>query len=279
MNKILIIGAPAAGGLLLLILLIFLFVLTIRRSRRRKRLLQDGEIPLEIIKSKRKRKRSKDMVTRGAYSVTYEPPSGPSTLTGDSMTVGLLQSADEPDEPDQPVIVVQQPNGTLPRTEADDAPLLATGHSDKDDHLRVDLSTGQSKLEEGRASGLYESIGSLGKADCSDAAKAEGKSDHDERYVTQEQVNATRDKAQVQTAPGEGHYKTPKAEPHYKRPKAKVAKDVPNGNVYENLPDEDRLYEILGMSHPEDPLYENTRATSSNQENVDGDGEYEPIPI
>lgn len=216
------------------------------------------------------------MVTRGAYSVTYEPPSGHSTLTGDSMTVGLLQSADEPE---QPVIVVQQPNGTLPRTEADDAPLLATCHSDKYDHLRVDLSTGQSKLEEGRSSGLYESIGSLGKAGCSDSAKADGKIDDDERYVTQEQVNATRDKAQVQTAPREDRYKTPKAEPHYKRPKEKVPKDVPNGHMYENLPDVVRLHEILGMSNPEDPLYENTGATSSNQEDVDGDGEYEPIPI
>lgn len=229
---------------------------------------------MQVIKAKRKRKRSKDVVTRGAYSVTYEPPSGHSTLTGDSMTVGLLQMADEPD---QPVIIVQQPNGTLPRTEADDAPLSAAGYSDKYDHLRVDLSGGQSKLDEGRASGLYDSIGSFGKAGCSDAAETadhDGKSDDEERYVTQEQIDATRDKAQA-----EGHYKRPKPEPHYKRPKAdlEVAKDVPNENTYENLPDTDHLYEDLGSKNPEDPLYENTRAFSSNQENVDRGAEYEPM--
>ncbi|KAL9973847.1 hypothetical protein ACROYT_G020353 [Oculina patagonica] len=277
LNKIMMIGAPAAGGLLLLIILIIVFVLSVRRSRRRKQLQQNGEIPMQIMKAKRKRKRSKDVVTRGANSVTYEPPSGHSTLTRDSLTVGLLQTVDEPD---QPVIIVQQPNGTLPRTEADDAPLLATGCSDKYDHLRVDLSGGQSKLEDGRASGLYDSIGSFGINGCSDAAKAaDGKSDDEERYVTQEQIDATRDKAQVQAAPQEGHYKRPKPEPHYKRPKAdrEVANDVPNENTYENLPDTDHLYEDLGLKSSEDPVYENTRAFSGNQENVDRDGEYEPM--
>ena len=238
---------------------------------------QNGEIPMNIIKPKRRRKRSKDVVTRGAYSVTYEPPSGNSTLAGDSMTVDLLETADEPD---QPVIIVQQPNGTLPRTEAEDAPLLAAGDSDKYDHLRVDLSAQQGKLEEDRGSGLYDSIGSLKKAGCSDAEKAAdaGKSDDEERYVTQEQIDATRDKTQAQAAPHDGHYKRPKAEPHYKRPKAEVANDVPHGNTYENLPNTDHLYDALGVKNPEDPVYENTRASSSNRDNADRSGGYEPIP-
>ena len=254
MKKILLIGVPVACAFLVLIILIVF----IGRSRKRKQLHQNGE----VTKSKR-RKRSKDVVTRGAFSVRYETPSGNTTLGSDSMTEGLLQTADEPD---QPVIVVQEANGSLPRAEAEDVPLITAGDSDKCDHLRVDLSAEQKQLEEGRASGLYESIGSLGKAGCSNETRRDdGKSDDEERYVTQEQIDATRDKASSQTQADyktpNGHYKTPKAEVHYKTPKTRVAKDVPD---YENVADKEHVYETLGLKHPGDPVYENTRASSDN---------------
>lgn len=215
------------------------------------------------------------MVTRGAFSVRYEAPSGNSTLGGDSMTEGLLQTADEPD---QPVIVVQEANGSLPRAEAKDVPLLTAGNSNRCDHLRVGLSAEQKQLEEGRASGLYESIGSLGKAGSSNEAKPdEAKSDDEERYVTQEQIDATRDKAQslaqADYKTPNGHYKTPKAEVHYKTPKTEVAKDVPD---YQNLVDKEHLYETLGLKDPEDPAYENARALPDN---ADRGGENESSPI
>lgn len=255
---------------MLIILIVF-----IGRSRKRKQLQQNGEIPLKITKPKRQRKRSKDVVTRGAFSVRYEAPSGNSTLGGDSMTEGLLQTADEPD---QPVIVVQEANGSLPRAEAEDVPLLTAGNSNRCDHLRVGLSAEQKQLEEGRASGLYESIGSLGKAGSSNEAKPdEAKSDDEERYVTQEQIDATRDKAQslaqADYKTPNGHYKTPKAEVHYKTPKTEVAKDVPD---YQNLVDKEHLYETLGLKDPEDPAYENARALPDN---ADRGGENESSPI
>lgn len=255
---------------MLIILIVF-----IGRSRKRKQLQQNGEIPLKITKPKRQRKRSKDVVTRGAFSVRYEAPSGNSTLDGDSMTEGLLQTADEPD---QPVIVVQEANGSLPRAEAEDVPLLTAGNSNRCDHLRVGLSAEQKQLEEGRASGLYESIGSLGKAGSSNEAKPdEAKSDDEERYVTQEQIDATRDKAQslaqADYKTPNGHYKTPKAEVHYKTPKTEVAKDVPD---YQNLVDKEHLYETLGLKDPEDPAYENARALPDN---ADRGGENESSPI
>lgn len=255
---------------MLIILIVF-----IGRSRKRKQLQQNGEIPLKIMKPKRQRKRSKDVVTRGAFSVRYEAPSGNSTLGGDSMTEGLLQTADEPD---QPVIVVQEANGSLPRAEAEDVPSLTAGNSNRCDHLRVGLSAEQKQLEEGRASGLYESIGSLGKAGSSNEAKPdEAKSDDEERYVTQEQIDATRDKAQslaqADYKTPNGHYKTPKAEVHYKTPKTEVAKDVPD---YQNLVDKEHLYETLGLKDPEDPVYENARALPDN---ADRGGENESSPI
>lgn len=255
---------------MLIILIVF-----IGRSRKRKQLQQNGEIPLKITKPKRQRKRSKDVVTRGAFSVRYEAPSGNSTLGGDSMTEGLLQTADEPD---QPVIVVQEANGSLPRAEAEDVPSLTAGNSNRCDHLRVGLSAEQKQLEEGRASGLYESIGSLGKAGSSNEAKPdEAKSDDEERYVTQEQIDATRDKAQslaqADYKTPNGHYKTPKAEVHYKTPKTEVAKDVPD---YQNLVDKEHLYETLGLKDPEDPAYENARALPDN---ADRGGENESSPI
>lgn len=255
---------------MLIILIVF-----IGRSRKRKQLQQNGEIPLKITKPKRQRKRSKDVVTRGAFSVRYEAPSGNSTLGGDSMTEGLLQTADEPD---QPVIVVQEANGSLPRAEAEDVPSLTAGNSNRCDHLRVGLSAEQKQLEEGRASGLYESIESLGKAGSSNEAKPdEAKSDDEERYVTQEQINATREKAMSQAQADyktpNGHYKTPKAEVHYKTPKTEVAKDVPD---YQNLVDKEHLYETLGLKDPEDPAYENARALPDN---ADRGGENESSPI
>lgn len=255
---------------MLIILIVF-----IGRSRKRKQLQQNGEIPLKITKPKRQRKRSKDVVTRGAFSVRYEAPSGNSTLGGDSMTEGLLQTADEPD---QPVIVVQEANGSLPRAEAEDVPSLTAGNSNRCDHLRVGLSAEQKQLEEGRASGLYESIESLGKAGSSNEAKPdEAKSDDEERYVTQEQIDATRDKAQslaqADYKTPNGHYKTPKAEVHYKTPKTEVAKDVPD---YQNLVDKEHLYETLGLKDPEDPVYENARALPDN---ADRGGENESSPI
>lgn len=258
MKKILIIGAPVAGAFLMLIIV----TVFIGRSRKRKQLNQNGE----ITKSKR-RKRSKDAVTRGAFSVRYEAPSGNTTLGSDSMTEGLLHAADESD---QPAIVIQEPNDSLPRAVAEDAPLLAVGNSDKYDHLRVDLSREQKQLEEGRASGLYESIGSLGKAGGSNEAKPdEGKSDEEERYVTLEQMDATRDKAQPQAqtdcSTPNGHYQTPRAaaEDHYKTPKTIIAKDVPD---YQNLVSEDNVYETLGLKDPEDPVYENTIASPDNDD-------------
>lgn len=240
---------------MLIILIVF-----IGRSRKRKQLQQNGEIPLKITKPKRQRKRSKDVVTRGAFSVRYEAPSGNSTLGGDSMTEGLLQT------------------GSLPRAEAEDVPSLTAGNSNRCDHLRVGLSAEQKQLEEGRASGLYESIESLGKAGSSNEAKPdEAKSDDEERYVTQEQINATREKAMSQAQADyktpNGHYKTPKAEVHYKTPKTEVAKDVPD---YQNLVDKEHLYETLGLKDPEDPVYENARALPDN---ADRGGENESSPI
>lgn len=244
-----------------LLLLLIILIVFIGRSRKRKQLHQNGE----VTKSKR-RKWSKDPVTRGAFSVRYEPPSGNTTLGSDSMNEGLLQSAEEPD---QPVIIVQEANDSPSRAEAEDVPLIRAGNSDNYDHLRVDLSAGRGQLEEGRASGLYESIGSLGKAGCSHEAKPdEGKSDDEERYVTQEQVDATRDKAQSQVQPDynspNGHYKTPKADVHYKTPKTRFAKDVPD---YQNVADKEHVYETLGVKDPdipEDPVYENTKAALPN---------------
>lgn len=260
LKKILIIGAPVVCAFLLLIVVI---VLIIGRSRKRKQLHQNGG----VTKWKR-RKRSKDAVTRGAFSVRYEAPSGNTTLGSDSMTEGLLHAADESD---QPAIVIQEPSDSLPRAEAGDAPLLAAGNSDKYDHLRVDLRTEQKQLEEGRASGLYESIGSLGKAGGSNEAKPdEGKSDEEERYVTLEQMDATRDKAQPQAQTDcntpNSHYQTPRAaaeEDHYKTPKKIIAKDLPE---YQNLVGEDNVYETLGLKDPEDPLYENTIALPDNDD-------------
>lgn len=259
LKKILIIGAPVACAFLLLIIVIVF----IGRSRKRKQFHQNGE----VTKSKR-RKRSKDAVTRGAFSVRYEAPSGNTTLGSDSMTDGLLHATDELD---QPAIVIQEPNDSLPRAEAGDAPLLAAGNSDKYDHLRVDLSREQKQLEEGRASGLYESIGSLGKAGGSNEAKSdEGKSDEEERYVTLEQMDATREKAQPQAQTDcnnpNGHYQTPRAaaeEDHYKTPKTIIAKDVPD---YQNLVGEDNVYETLGLKDAEDPVYENTIALPDNDD-------------
>lgn len=250
-KKIVMIGVPTACAFLFLILLIVL----IGRSRKRKQSYQNSE----VTKSKRG-KRSKDVVTRGAFSVRYEPPSGNTTLGSDSMTEGLLHTADEPD---QAVIVVQEANGSLPRAGAEDVPLITAGDSDKCDHLRVDLSAEQKRLEEGRASGLYESIGSLGKAGCSNETRSDdGKSDDEERYVTQEQIDATRDAAQSQAQADykipNGHYKTPKTEVHYKTPKTRVPKDVPE---YENLENKEHVYETLGLKNPEDPVYENTTAS------------------
>ena len=255
LKKFFMIGVPAACAFLLLIISIVFIV----RSRKRKQLYQNGV----VTKSKR-RKRSKDVVTRGVFSVRYEPPSGNTTLDSVSMTEGLLQTANEPD---QPVIVVQEANGSLPRGVAEDVPLITTGNSDKCDHLRVDLSAEQRQLEEGRASGLYESIGSLGKAGCSNETKLDdGNSDDDERYVTQEQIDATRDTAQSQAQADyktpNGHYKSPKTEVHYKTPKTRVAKNVPD---YENLKDKEHVYETLGqLKNPEDPVYENARASPYN---------------
>ena len=244
------IGVPVACAFLFLIILIVF----IGRSRKRKQLHQNGE----VTKSKR-RKWSKDAVTRGALSVRYAPPSGNTTLGSDSMDEGLLQTVEEPD---QPVIVVQEANDSPPRAQAEDVPLITAGNSDNSDHLRVDLNAGQGQLEEGRASGLYESIGSLEKAECSSEARPdEGKSDDEERYVTQEQMDATRDKAQSQVQPDykspNGHYKTPKADVHYKTPKTRVAKDVPD---YQNVGDKEHVYETLGVKDPEDPVYENAKA-------------------
>ena len=254
MKNVLMIGVPVACAFLLLIIVIVF----IGRSRKRKQWHQNGE----VTKSKR-RKWSRDAVTRGAFSVRYEPPSGNTTLGSDSMNEGLLQSAEEPD---QPVIVVQEANDSLPRAEAEDVRLITVGNSDNYDHLRVDLSARQGQLEEGRASGLYESIGSLGKAGSSNEAKPDdGKSDDEERYVTQEQMDATRDKAQSQAQPEykspNGHYKTPKADVHYKTPKTRVAKDVPD---YQNVADKEHVYETLGMKDPEDPVYENTKDLPDN---------------
>ena len=218
------------------------------------------------------------MVTRGAFTVRYEPPSEQSTLGGDSMTEGLLPAANEPD---QPVILVQQPNGSLPRAETDDVPLLATGYSHKCDRLRVDMNSEQSKLDEGRSSGLYDSIGSLRKIACSPDG---GKSDDEERYVTQDQINATRElNSQAQAASNEGHYKTPREvakDVHYKRPRGE-AKDVPSGNTYANMNvlDPGNMYDTLGLKDPEEPVYENTKAVPSSEEYTNMEGEYEPIPI
>ena len=251
------IGLPVAcASLFLIILIVF-----IGCSRKRKQLHQNGEI-----KKSKGRRRSKDVVTRGTFSVRYEPPSGNTTLGSDSMTEGLLQTADEQD---QPVIVVQEANGSLPRADAEDVPLIAAGNSDNCDHLRVDLNAGQKQLEDGRASGLYESIGSLGKAGCSNETRPDdGKNDDEERYVTQEQIDATRDHAQSQAQADyktpNGHYKTPKAEVHYKTPKTRAAKDVPD---YQNLADKKHVYETLGVRNPEDPVYENTRDEDRGEQN------------
>ena len=234
------IGVPVACAFLLLIIVIVF----IGRSRKRKQLHQNGE----VTKSKR-RKWSKDAVTGGAVSVRYAPPSGNTTLGSGSMNEGLLQTAEEPD---QPVIVVQETNDSLPRAEAADVPVITAGNSDNYDQLRVDLSARQGQLEEGRTSGLYESIGSLGKAGCSNEAKPDdGKSDDEERYVIQEEIDATRDKAQSQLQPEykspNGHYETLKADVHYKTPKTRVAKDVPD---YQNVADKEHVYETLGVKDP-----------------------------
>ena len=258
------IGVPVACVFLLLIILIVF----IGRSRKRKQLHQNGE----VTKSKR-RKWSKDAVTRGAFSVRYEPPTGNTRLGSDSMNEGLLLTAEEPD---QPVIIVQETNDSPPRVEVEDVPLITAGNSDNYDHLGVDLSAGRGQLEEGRASGLYESIGSLGKAGCSNEARPdEGKSDDEDRYVTQEQIDATRDKAQSRVQPDykspDGHYKTPKADVHYKMPKTRVAMpDVPD---YQNVANKEHVYETLGVKDPEDPVHENTIGVPDNADR----GEQSPL--
>ena len=263
LNKILIIGAPVGGAILLVIIFVIVFSLARKRSRKRRQLLQNGAKP----------RRSRDMVTRGAYSVRYESPSAASTLGGDSMTEGLLSTSDEPDQPE---ILVEQPNRTVPSTDTENVPLVASGYSEKCDPLRVDLNSEQSKLDDGASAGLYDSIGSLTKIGC---APNGGKSDDEDRYVTQDQINAARqatcEKSQAQASPDEGHYKIPKEvamEDFYKRPK-----DVLNGsNTYVNMngPQTENLYETVGPKRPEEPVYENT--PGGDEEHADTEGGIRP---
>ena len=265
LNKILIIGAPVGGAILLVIIFVIVFTLTRKRSRKRRQLLQNGAKP----------RRSRNMVTRGAYSVRYESPSAASTLGGDSMTEGLLPTADEPDQPE---ILVEQPNGTVPSTDTENVPLVASGYSEKCDPLRVDLNSEQSKLDDGASAGLYDSIGSLTKIGC---APNGGKSDDEDRYVTQDQINAARQatreesQSQAQASPDEGHYKIPKEvamEDFYKRPK-----DVLNGsNTYVNMNglQTENLYETVGPKRPEEPVYENT--PGGDEEHADTEGGIRP---
>lgn len=258
LNKILIIGAPVGGAILLVIIFVIVFSLARKRSRKRRQLLQNGAKP----------RRSRDMVTRGAYSVRYESPSAASTLGGDSMTEGLLSTSDEPDQPE---ILVEQPNGTVPSTDTENVPLVASGYSEKCDPLRVDLNSEQSKLDDGASAGLYDSIGSLTKIGCA----PNGKSDDEDRYVTQDQINAARqatcERSQAQASLDEGHYKTPKEvamEDFYKRPK-----DVLNGsNTYVNMngPQTENLYETVGPKRPEEPVYENTPGGAEEHADTEG---------
>lgn len=256
-NKILMIGAPAAGALLVLIILIAVFVSTRRRSRKAR--LQNGEFPL-VSTDSRQQRRTREAVTRGAFSIRYEPPA-PHFQGEDSMTQGLLQS-------DQPA----QVNGSLPRAVAEDAPLLAASSPEKC-KLSVDLNTEHKKLAESRSSGLYDSIGSLKGA----GSKNEAKSDGGERYVTHGQMAATCDKAPLSAAA-----KIPRHECN-----GAAAKATPQGNIYENLSDSEHLYDTLNLEGKEDPVdpvtdpvYENTRVLPSPQENTGSkDGEYERIPI
>lgn len=263
LNKILIIGAPVGGAILLVIIFVIVFTLARKRSRKRRQLLQNGAKP----------RRSRDKVTRGAYSVRYESPSAESTLGGDSMTEGLLPTADEPDQPE---ILVEQPNGTVPSTDTENVSLVASGYSEKCDPLRVDLNSEQSKLDDGESAGLYDSIGSLTKIGC---APNSGKSDDEDRYVTQDQINAARqatcERSQAQASLDEGHYKTPKEvamEDFYKRPK-----DVLNGsNTYVNMNglQTENLYETVGPKRPEEPVYENT--PGGDEEHADTEGGIRP---
>lgn len=258
LNKILIIGAPVGGAFLLVIIFAIFVAFARKRSRKRRQLLQNDSMP----------KRSRDMVTRGAYSVRYEPPSAASTVRGDSMTEGLLPTEDEPDQPE---ILVEELNGTLPSAAMEDIPMMASGYSDKCDLLRVDLNLEQSKLDEGSSAGLYDSIGSLSKVGC---APDDGKSDSEERYVTQDQINAareaTREKSQAQASPDEGHYKIPREvaamDDFYKRPK-----DLSDGSTYVNmnLPPAENLYETL---EPKEPVYENTKPSPNGEEHADTEG-------
>ena len=252
LNEILLIGAPVAGGLLLLIILIAVFVSSRRRSRKRR--LQNGEIPLQ-------QDRSRGAVTRGAFSIRYEPPPAHFDFTEDSMTEGLLQPSDEPV---RVTILIHEPNGAV----AEDAPLVRNGYLEKC-KLSVDLNTEGSKLVDGQ---LYESIGSLGGAGCKTAAN----NDSGERYVTYDQMAVTRDKA-----PLEPRAKTPPQEcNHFERCNGARAKAItPQGKIYENVQDSEHVYETLGLEGAEDPVYENTRVVPSPQENNRGEeAGYEPIP-
>lgn len=251
LNKIVIIGVSAAGGLLLLIILIAVFVSSRKRSRRRK--LQHGEIPLETDNSRRRRS-SRDAVTRGAFSIRYAPPGD------DSMTQGLLEPSDEPV---RVRIVLHGPNDTLLREEAvsEDASLSGASCPEKC-KLAVDLNTDKSKLTEG----LYESIGSLGGAGCETAEK----NDDGERYVTHDQMAVTCDGAL--SAP------TAQTSPH--QCNGAVAGATQQGTIYENLEDAEHLYDTLSLEGKNGPVYENNRVFPSLPESNRGKDEgYEPIPL
>ena len=242
-DKLLTIGAPAVGVLILLIILGAVVVFSRKRSRKRRR--QNGEIPLEPVNLQR-HGRSRDAVTRGASSVRYAPPGD------DSMTQGLLQS-------------LEHNNDSLPKGMAENAPLLGATCPEKC-KLSVDLNMAKSELEQGRAEGLYESIGSLKGAGCENIEK----NDNGDRYVTHNQMGVKHDKAPW----------APASQTSPQQCNGAVARENPQGKIYENLPRSEHLYDTLSSDDQDGPVYENTRVSPSPSANkTHKDGDYEPLPI
>ena len=163
------------------------------------------------------------------------------------------------DETDPVPVVVHEPNGSLPRT-------------DYPEKLSVDLNTEQRKLAESRTSKLYDSIGSLDKEGCKDAAER----NTGERYVTQDQMAASRGKCPL-ALPDQ----TPCRENgQFERSNGVETNATSQGNIYENMQNSEHLYETLGLEGKEDPLYENTTVLANPRESNHGKEEgYEPIPF
>ena len=251
LNKIILIGAPAGFVFLLLVVIILFFVCRRKRARERKKEL-DG-FPLKTITSSHKAKKTRGGVTRGRESIRYEPPPAHLTSTGDDPEI-------DEHRPHQPMIIVQQPGSSAcaqRSTGDEESQLLCPEYPKTLNLLPVDENVEKNQLENGRTSGLYESIGSLGGGRCDPQNKQNTEQEEEERYVTQDQIAAKREDSQKNPAQGAPHeYSHLKVQPTNDPPRPPEA-------TYENVRDSVHFYETLSFGDQRGPFARNKKPMSS----------------